>query len=556
MAHPDRVLVVGGGIAGICAAIELLAAGCAVTLVDRDREERLGGLASESFGGILLVDTPIQRRHGVHDSPALALSDWLRFGGLPAEGDDWPQRWARAYVEQCRVEVHDWLLQLGLRFLPLPQWPERRGNSVPRWHVAWGTGYGLMQCLLARLRQLARRTPLELCFEHRVEHLLVEDGRVVGCAGRREPDARAGAAVGEPFDLRGGAAGEPFELRGAAVLVASGGINGDARQVRGHWPAGRGAPPPTLLNGAHRYADGLLHAAVRAAGGRVSALDRMWNYAAGVRHWAPRRPDHGLSLVPPRGALWLDAHGRRFTPPLLAGQDTGELVRRIGLAGGTSWLVMNRRLAVRELAVSGAEFNPALREQRKLAFLRDTLLGNRWLYDTFTAHCPDIALGDTPSALAAAMNEVLRRDQRDHAAPAIDATALARELLAFDAAMAADAAGGDAQRDNVLEARRWRGDRVRTSSPRPLLARGDGPLLAVHAQLISRKSLGGIVTDLAGRVLDASGNPVPGLYAAGEAAGFGGGGSNGAAALEGTFLGGCIFGGRRAGRAMSQALPT
>ena len=532
---PDRedragsVIVVGGGVTGIVAALELGRNGCDVLLLDRDAPERFGGQARESFGGIFVVDTPLQRRHGVHDSVGLAWSDWQRFGELtPAQV--WPWRWAQAYVRDCRVQVYDWLRGMHVGFLPMPQWPERRGNSVPRWHIVWGTGHVLVDRLIEALQAQPRacgRARLQTRFGHRVERLLFEAGRVCGVAGVQEDD------------------GAPFEHRGAAVLVASGGITGDSQLVRQHWPGAAGAPAHLLI-GAHRYGDGRLHRASEALGAQVRDLDRMWNYAAGVRHWRPRQPDHGLSLVPPRSALWLDARGRRFDPPLLAGWDTSEAVARIAAQGGTSWQVLNRRIALREFAVSGAEFNPSIRERRPLAFLRETLLGNRWLVDTLMANCQDIVHAATPQALARRMNELAGGTQA-----AIAPAALLQALQEFDATIGTDDAGrADAQREHIRVARRWRGDRLRTASPGRILDPGGGPLIAIRESIISRKSLGGIVTDLGGRVLQEGDRPIAGLYAAGEAAGFGGGGMNGRRALEGTFLGGCIYSARRAAQAI------
>ncbi len=530
---PGATIIVGGGITGIVAAMDLLRRGQEVLLLDRDTEANFGGQARESFGGILVVDTPIQRRNGIRDSTALAFADWLRYGELTPQ-DGWPYRWAEAYVHECRREVFDWLCRLGVRFLPLPQWPERRGNSVPRWHIVWGTGHALTLRLIEKLQEQAHAPAarLDLRFSHRVERLLIESGRVVGVSGVREN------------------ADERFELFGAAVLVAAGGIGGDPALVRAHWPADCGPAPRELLSGSHRFADGRLHHECLALGGQVSNLQRMWNYAAGVRHWQPRQLDHGLSLVPPRSALWLDACGRRFEPPLLAGWDTSEQVQRIAGSGGLSWQILNRRIALRELAVSGAEFNPSIRERRPLAFLREMLFGNRWLVDTMTAHCPDFVVADTPAQLVQRMNALLGTRLDAHGDPVCLAS-VERALQTFDDARSHKEGGGDAQWGNIRLARRWRGDRLRTARPRPMLDPAAGPLIAILERIISRKSLGGIGTDLDGRVMDMAGRAIAGLYAAGEASGFGGGGMNGKRALEGTFLGGCIYSARRAARGIA-----
>ncbi len=525
MAMRDDVLIVGAGITGMVAALELLRQGRRVLMLDRDVEGLIGGQARESFGGILVVDTPLQRRHGVRDSVELALADWLRFGEL-TPGDGWSYQWAQAYVRDCRAQVYDWLRALGVGFLPMPQWPERRGNSVPRWHIVWGTGETLVLRLLQGLHR-ASDERLTLRFGHRVDRFLVEDGRVVGVAGACE------FADGHGRED----AGAPFEHRASVVLIAAGGITGDPQLVRAHWPPEVGPAPRELLVGAHRFGDGRMHRACQAVGGQVRHLGRMWNYAAGIRHWQPRQPDHGLSVVPPRSALWLDAGGQRFVPPLLAGWDTSEAVERIGTHGAISWQVMNRRIALRELAVSGAEFNPSVRKRRALAFARELLLGNRWLVDTLGANCPDVILADTPEQLAQRMN-ALQGTQ----GPVIDASALLKALRDFDDTVAGD----DPQRQYIRAVRQWKGDRLRTAKPGRILDSSGGPLIAIRERIISRKTLGGIVTDLSGRVLDEQDRAVAGLYAAGEASGFGGGGMNGRRALEGTFLGGCIYSARRA----------
>jgi uncharacterized protein len=524
----EDIIIVGGGIAGIVAAIELLQRGFGVLIVDRDLPENFGGQARESFGGIFVVDTPLQRRQGIRDTPELALEDWQRFGEL-APQDGWPWRWAQAYVGECRAQVYDWLVGLGVRFLPQPQWPERRGNSVPRWHIVWGTGQRLADRLIAALHEAAALPGRKFAvrFSQRVERLLIEDERVAGVSGIREDD------------------GAPFEIRGAAVLVAAGGMTGDSDLVRRQWPEQMGAAPQSLLIGAHRYADGRMHRASAQAGAQLRHLERMWNYAAGVRHWRPRQPDHGLSLVPPRSALWLDAQGRRFDPPLLAGWDTSELVARIGAQGGESWQVMNRHIALRELAVSGAECNPALRDGRFFAFARDLIFGNRWLVDTLAAQCPDVVTGESVARLVERMNALAGPGR------ALRPEEVERALREFDATRVD---GDDPQRRLIAQARRWSGDRIRTARPGAILDPAHGPLIAIRERIITRKSLGGIVTDLDGRALDAADRAVGGLYAAGESAGFGGGGMNGKRALEGTFLGGCIHSARRAACGISMDL--
>ncbi|MCF8179554.1 MAG: FAD-binding dehydrogenase [Sulfuritalea sp.] len=523
------VIIIGGGIAGICAALELLDAGRRVLMLERDTADNFGGLAKESFGGILLVNTPEQRRAGIRDTPELALSDWLAFGEVDAN-DHWPRAWAEAYVQRCHDEVSVWLRERGIGFIPAPHWIERGlftpGNSVPRFHIVWGTGRELALRLIDQLERHPRRDRLELRFGQRVESLLVSDGVVTGCSGIGEEDS------------------QPFEVYAGSVIVAAGGFNGNIERVRQHWHHDWRSPPPVILNGSHRYADGRLHDAVSAVGGQLTHLDAMWNYAAGVHHPRPRKPGHGLSLVPPRSALWLNWRGQRIGPmPLVTGFDTRDLVAQVcAQERQYSWQLMNRRIALKELAVSGAEFNPSIRDKKKLAFLRDLLFGNRWLYDEMLRSCEDFVVGRDLPELVDRMNALQGDDS-------VSLDAMRETCEAYDAQIDRGAnLHNDEQLRRIAYVRHWKGDRIRTCKFQKILDPKAGPLIAVREFIISRKSLGGIQTDLQSRVLDPAGQPIPGLFAAGEAAGFGGGGMHGLRALEGGFLGGCILGGRIAGQ--------
>jgi len=534
--YASDILIIGGGLAGIVTALELLSAGRRVLLLDRDGHDAFGGLARESFGGILIVGTPEQRRSRIADSPELALADWLSFGafGRDEAAEYWPRRWAEAYVHDSLGEVYHWLRRHGIRFLPLPLWVERGqyggGNSVPRWHVTWGTGHGLTTTLIGHLRTHPRRDALAIRFDHRVEALEWHNGTVTGCRGTE--------TVGT---------GRPFTATAECVVVAAGGINGSIERVRQHWHRDWGTPPETILNGSHRFADGMMHDAVARGGGAVDHLDRMWAYAAGIHHWRPRKPGHGLSLVPPKSALWLNWQGERIGPsPLVSGFDTRELVTQICRQERKySWQVMNRTIALKELAISGAEFNPALRDRDLLTFLREALLGNRRLVEEMIDHCPDLVVARSLPELAERMNAV----QGDEA---VRADLMREAIERYDAEIArGPRLHNDEQLRRIAHLRRWRGDRLRTCRFQPILDPNALPLIAIRQFIISRKSLGGIRTDLDSRVLDTGGVPVPGLYAVGEAAGFGGGGINGLRSLEGTFLGGCIYTARRAARSIA-----
>jgi hypothetical protein len=523
------VVVIGGGIAGIAAAIELLARGRRVLLLDRDEESRLGGLAAESFGGIWFADTPLQRRFRLGDSVELGLRDWMSFAEFEP-GDRWPRAWAEAYVHRATAEVYHWLTGIGVEFMPMPLWVERGlhvpGNSVPRWHIVWGTGQRLSDVLAQHLLAHPRRELLTLRFGHRVDALEMTNGRVSGCRGVIE------------------STGEPFEVEAESSIAASGGINGDIERVKRHWHREWGTPPPVILNGSHRFADGTLHDAAAAVGAQITHLDWQWNYAAGIRHWRPRKPGHGLSLVPPKSALWLDWRGERIGPmPLVTGYDTRDLVTQICRQQRQySWQLLNRRIAFKELAISGSEFNPSFRDRKRLGVARDLLLGNRWLWSELVGNSEDFIIADTLPELVERMNALVGDGSVDY-----DAVAAAAEH--YDECIGRGyRLHNDEQLRRIEFARRWPGDRMRTCRFQKILDPKARPLVAIREFIISRKSMGGLLTDLESRVLDRAERPVPGLFAAGETAGFGGGGMNGKRGLEGTFLGGCIFSGRIAGQ--------
>ncbi len=526
-------VIVGGGLAGIVTALELLDRGLSVVLLDRDVRERFGGLAKESFGGVLMVGTPEQRRLGIRDHPDLALADWRSVAGFGAE-DRWPRLWAENYVNRCLEDVYHWLRRRGVRFFPVVHWVERGlfrpGNSVPRFHMVWGTGHWLVLELLERLRNHPNADRFQACFEHAVTGIETSAGRVVGCRGVVEPG------------------GEEFTALGDAVVVAAGGICGSLEKLRENWHAPWGPPPPVLLNGAHRYGDGRLHDLVAGLGGRLTHLDLQWHYAAGIHHPRPDRERHGLSLVPPKSALWMDAEGRRIGPmPLVTGYDTRHLVETVcRLPRQYSWQVLNWKIAVKELAVSGSEFNVSMRDKKVLGFLRDVVLGNPRLVRDLVDNCEDFVTADTVEELAGRMNGLTGEEL-------VDPAVLGAEIRAYDANIArGPKLHNDEQLRRIAHCRRWRGDRARTCAFQPILDPRARPLMAIREHILARKSLGGIVTDLDSRVLDREETPIPGLWAVGEAAGFGGGGVHGRGALEGTFLGSCILTAQAAARAIAR----
>ena len=525
------LLVVGGGLAGMVSALEALRAGLSVTLVDRDTEDRFGGLARWAFGGMALVGTPLQARMKIPDTPEIALRDWLRFGEVDPD-DHWSNAWARYYVERSRQEVYDWLLGEGLKFLPAVNWVERGrfgdGNALPRYHVIWGTARELVLKLSEALRRADSGGRLRLLHRHRVTGLERENGRVVGAAAVNERD------------------GSEISLRADAVVLAMGGINGGHAECRANWPKDR-SMPAQMLNGAHPYADGVLHHLVAdALGGQIVNAGEMWNYAAGFPHPFPHFDGHGLSTIPCKSALWLDHRGERIGPePLVTGFDTHWLCQRVAeQARPWTWHLLNWRIAAKEFAISGGEHNQRIRDKQFLRFLRETLFGNHRLVRQMQRESDDFLVDDTLAGLAAKMNALTCSHD-------IDPARLQATVDAFDANFAGgDALHNDDQIRRILHARQWQPDRLRTCKPAPLQKPGAGPFIAIRMQLITRKSLGGLRTDLSSRVLDAQDAPIPGLYCVGEAAGFGGGGSNGKRSLEGTFLPGCILTARAALRAL------
>jgi hypothetical protein len=527
--YQAQVLVIGGGIAGIVAALELLDGGHSVVLVDRDSRERFGGLARWAFGGMAFVGTPEQRRMKIADSPALALEDWIRFGEL-APDDAWPRAWAKCYVEESRALVYDWLKSLGLKFMPAVNWVERgssiQGNSVPRYHMLWGAGRELVETMIGRLLEHPQRDRLTVLHRHRVTGLEFSGGAmhdtVRGCRGVDE------------------ASGADFSVQADSTVVATGGVNGTVEQVRRHWPAAWPPPPAIILNGAHPYSDGEIHAAVAALGGRLTHLEDMWNYAAGIPHPQPHFAGHGLSLVPPKSVLWLAPDGEPVGPaPMVTGFDTRELCRQV-VAHPYTWQVLNWTIAAKELAISGSEHNPRILNHQLFRFLLDLLLANDRLVRHMVHESTEFVVADDVEELAAKMNRLAGSDR-------VDGRTLAERVQAHDRMLAdPELRARDPAVQRILKLRRWRGDRLRTCKLQPIGDRKAGPLLAIRLRFISRKSLGGIQTDLQGRALALDGTPLPGLYAVGEAAGFGGGGASGRRSLEGTFLSGCILTARKA----------
>ncbi|MEU6867987.1 FAD-binding dehydrogenase [Streptomyces sp. NPDC046876] len=550
MTYDADVIVIGAGLAGLVATAELVDAGRTVILLDQEPEQSLGGQAHWSFGGLFFVDSPEQRRMRIKDSHALALQDWFGTAGFDREEDAWPRRWAEAYVDFAAGEKRSWLHARGVRFFPVVGWAERggydalgHGNSVPRFHITWGTGPGLVEPFERRVRAGAARGLVQLRFRHRVTGLSRTGGALDTVTGEI---LRPSAAVRGTASSR--EAVGAFSLRAQAVIVTSGGIGGNHDLVREQWPARLGTPPQRMLSGVPAHVDGLMLGIAEDAGARHINKDRMWHYTEGIENWNPIWARHGIRILPGPSSLWLDATGRRLPVPLFPGFDTlGTLEHIMRTGHDHTWFVLNERIIGKEFGLSGSEQNPDLTGRSVREVIDRARQAVPGPVRAFMEHGADFVVERDLSALVRGMNAVTKEDL-------LDEETVRRELTARDREIA-NPFTKDLQVTAIHGARKYLGDRlVRTAAPHRILDPKAGPLIAVRLSILTRKSLGGLETDLSSRVLTDSGDPLPGLYAAGEAAGFGGGGVHGYRALEGTFLGGCIFSGRAAGRAAAAAV--
>lgn len=524
------VLVCGGGIAGIVTALETIRAGKKVIVVDPDTPERFGGLALWAFGGMALIGTPLQKKMGIPDNPKIALNDWLTFGQLNTS-DEHSYAWAKHYVENSTSVVHDWLVQEGIKFMPAVNWVERgmlgNGNSLPRYHVLWGTSRDMTITLINALKNEGKDN-LSILHRHRISELQSDSAQATGAIAINE------------------LSGEEITIHAKHIVLAMGGINGSHAETLVNWPKNR-IKPTTMLNGAHPYADGKLHRIVeKNLGGQLVNIGEMWNYAAGFPHPYPHFEGHGLSTIPCKSALWLNHKGERIGPePLVTGFDTHWLCQQVAKQEKPwTWHLLNWRIASKEFAISGAEHNARIRDKQFLPFLKELLLGNHNLPKQMQSESPYFLVADTLAELAKKMNGLT--NSLDVEAETLQATA-----DSFDANFKnGSKLENDDQIRRILHARQWPPDRLRTCKPAPLQKKGAGPFIAIQMQVVTRKSLGGLRTDLHSRVLNANHQPIKGLYCVGEAAGFGGGNSNGMRSLEGTFLPGCILTARAAAKAI------
>ncbi len=541
-------IVVGAGLAGLVAAAELADAGKSVILLDQENEANMGGQAFWSFGGLFFVNSPEQRRLGIRDSHDLAWQDWLGSAGFNRPEDHWPRKWAEAYVEFAAGEKRPWLHQQGVRWFPVVGWAERggaladgHGNSVPRFHITWGTGPGLIEPFERRVREGVANGLVTLRFRHQVDEIVTTDGRVTGVRG--SVLAPSDTARGESSNRD---VADDFEYSADAVIVTSGGIGGNHELVRSNWPRERlGEPPANMVSGVPAHVDGRMLGISEKAGAAIINSDRMWHYTEGVRNWDPIWPNHGIRILPGPSSFWCDALGNRLPVPCLPGFDTLSTLKHIMKTGHDyTWFVLNQSIIEKEFALSGSEQNPDLTGKSIAKVLQRVKKGAPAPVEAFKQNGEDFVVRDSFEALVDGMNALTEKSL-------VSGDRLRDQIEARDREIG-NRYSKDLQIVALRGARQFLGDRlIRTAKPHRILDPKHGPLIAVRLNILTRKTLGGIHTDLSSRVLNADGKPIEGLYAAGEVAGFGGGGVHGYNALEGTFLGGCLFSGRVAGRAVA-----
>lgn len=546
------VIVVGGGIAGLVAACELIDAKKKVLLLDQEPESSLGGQAFWSFGGLFLVDSPMQRRIGIKDSRELAWQDWLKTAGFDRihDEDEWGFKWARAYVDFATDEKYEWLKSLGINFFPVVGWAERGGilengygNSVPRFHIVWGTGPGIVKPFADKVMEAVKQGLCNYKPRHRVDELETAEGRIVGVKG---------AVLVESHAQRGEVSSRmevgEFHYSAKAVIVASGGIGANLDLVRANWPERLGKPPKKMVTGVPAYVDGRMLAITEEAGGRIVNRDRMWHYTEGLKNWDPIWPNHGIRILPGPSSIWLDAEGNRFTKPNFPGFDTLSTLEAIQKTGyDYSWFILTDKIIEKEFALSGSEQNPDLTNKSIVQVLKRILPGPPKPVQAFKENGEDFVVANNLQELIVGMNKLVGNDL-------LDFMKVKEQIHARDYEID-NKFSKDPQVKAMHDARKYIGEKlVRVAKPHKILSPKTGPLIAVRLNILTRKTLGGLQTNLNGAVLSNEGIPVPGLYAVGEVSGFGGGGVHGYRALEGTFVGGCLFTGREVGRYLGRQL--
>jgi hypothetical protein len=545
------VIVVGAGLAGLTATAEIADQGKTVLLLDQEPESSLGGQAWWSFGGLFLVDSPEQRMMGVKDSKELAWQDWMGTAGFDRDDEDyWAKKWAEAYIDFAAGEKRAWLHEMGVRIFPVVGWAERggylaegHGNSVPRFHITWGTGPGLVEPFERRVREHMENGLVKYLPRHRVDQLVTTNGAITGAAGSVLEESLARRGEGSSRKVV-----DSFEFEAEAVLVSSGGIGANFELVKKNWPERLGKSPEKMISGVPAHVDGRMLGITEEAGGRIVNRDRMWHYTEGIKNWHSVWSKHGIRILPGPSSIWLDATGKRFPAPNFPGFDTLGTLKAIQDTGyDYSWFILTQKIIEKEFALSGSEQNPDLTERSLKKLLGRVWPGAPAPVQAFLDKGEDFVKADNIDNLVIRMNQLTGEKL-------LDREEVERQIQARDREID-NAFTKDLQVTAMRGARKYLGDKlIRVASPHKLLDRKNGPLIAVRLHILSRKTLGGLQTDLSGRVLNDAGDAIPGLYAAGEVAGFGGGGMHGYRSLEGTFVGGCLFTGREAGRSIAAAL--
>ncbi|KAG5920461.1 hypothetical protein E4U42_006196 [Claviceps africana] len=550
------VIIIGHGLAGLVAAFELSKRKVPTIIVDQENANNIGGQAFWSLGGLFLVNSTEQRRVGIRDSRELAMRDWLNSAQFDREKEDyWPRQWAKAFVDFATDDMEHYVKKQGLGLMLNVGWAERgdgradgHGNSVPRFHLTWGTGPEVVRIFEEPVLQAVKDGIIQFRHRNAVDELIIDDetGKAMGVKGRvlEEDDSARGVkssrtAVGN------------FELRGAAVLISSGGIGGNVDAVKSAWPVGRLGPkvPDRFVVGVPAHVDGRMIGISETAGANVINRDRMWHYTEGLQNWDPIWPNHGIRILPAPSSLWLDATGKRLPPHLFPGSDTLGTLRYICSTGHDyTWFILNQTIIAREFGLSGSEQNPDI-TGKSIWQLLGRIFSSKGPVpvQNFMKHGQDFIVKDTLEELVEGMNQLAS----ERNGPRLDFEDIKNVVDTRDSQFD-NSYSKDAQAMLIHNGRSYWPDSIsRVAKPHRLLDKSRGPLIAVRLNLLTRKTLGGIETNLQSNVMRADGTIFPGLYAAGEVAGFGGGGVHGYNSLEGTFLGGCIFSGRAAGRAMA-----
>lgn len=543
MSFPTTIII-GAGLSGLVTAYELTKAGKKVIIIDQESRESIGGQAFWSFGGLFFINSPLQRRLGVRDSLTLAKQDWAGTARFDREEDYWPRKWADAYLEFAATKKYKYMRQLGLRFFPIVGWAERgdgcasgHGNSVPRFHITWGTGPAVLKPFIDQALLAEKNGLLEFRFRHRVTGFIRDKQGVLGITGDilKEDNKQRGAnSSRDPV--------HSFSLQAEHIVIASGGIGANLDMVRQNWPVRLGTPPEDMISGVPAYVDGSMLAIAENEGIRLINKDRMWHYTEGIKNWNPIWPNHGIRILPGPSSIWIDANGNRLPAPFFPGFDTlGTLQYLQKTKSPHSWLILNQKIIKKEFALSGSEQNPDLtNKDYKLIIKRIFGKAATGPVEDFKLHGSDFIVAQNLTDLIAGMNRISNHTP-------LDFNDIKRMLEDRDRQLD-NRVCKDIQINYIRQTRKYLGDKlVRTATPNKILKKQNGPLIAVKLHILTRKTLGGIETDLSGRVFDKEGKIINGIYAVGEAAGFGGGGMHGYSALEGTFLGGCIFTGKQTG---------